>query len=295
MLDTLLFLGGLVGFLVVLGVIDSILALALGRGVFSIKRLPGFATVALFVFAVLYAPILILIVYSFNKGTNPSIWVGFSLKWYEAAWSNSQVQEAALRSLTIAIIAASIATVAATMAALATTRTKGFRGMTAVYSYINLPLMVPEIVTAVALLIFFATLKVSTGYTGLGYMIAAHTAFCIPFAYLPIRARLESMDLTLERAAADLYATPWKAFRRITLPLMWPGIIAGLMLAFVVSLDDVVITEFVKSAGQETLPTFMLGQLRRVVTPEMYAISTAFLAVSIAMVSFFFFINRSRT
>ena len=94
-----------------------------------------------------------------------------------------------------------------------------------------------------ALLIFFSRIKILTGYSGLGYLIAAHTAFCIPFAYLPIRARLESMDLTLERAAADLYATPWKTFRRITLPLLWPGILAGLMLAFVISLDDVVITE----------------------------------------------------
>ncbi len=271
------------------------LDMLLGRRGFSVKKLPGFATVALFVFVVLYAPIMILVVYSFNEGTNPSIWQGFSLRWYEAAWSNSQVQEAALRSIFIAVIAASIATVAATMAALATTRTKSFRGMTFIYSYINMPLMVPEIVSAVALLIFFATIKINTGYTGIGYLLAAHTAFCIPFAYLPIRARLESMDLSLERAAADLYATPWKTFQRVTLPLMWPGIIAGLMLAFVVSLDDVVITEFVKSAGQETLPTFMLGQLRRVVTPEMYAIATAFLAVSIVMVSFFFFINRTRT
>ncbi len=106
-----------------------------------------------------------------------------------------------------------------------------------------------------------------TGYSGIGYLLAAHTAFCIPFAYLPIRARLENMDLTLERAAADLYATPWNAFRHVTLPLLWPGIIAGFMLAFVISLDDVVITEFVKSGGQDTLPTYMLGQLRRVVTP----------------------------
>jgi len=154
--------------------------------------------------------------------------------------------------------------------------------------------MVPEIVTAVALLIVFATIKVWTGYTGLGYLIAAHTAFCIPFAYLPIRARLESMDSTLETAAADLYATPWEAFRRITFPLLWPGIIAGLMLAFVVSLDDVVITEFVKSAGQDTLPTYMLGQLRRIVTPEMNAISTVFLGISILVVTLFFFLTRKR-
>jgi spermidine/putrescine transport system permease protein len=154
--------------------------------------------------------------------------------------------------------------------------------------------MVPEIVTAVALLIFFAGIKVATGYTGLGYLILAHSAFCIPFAYLPISARLEGMDLTLERAAADLYATPWATFRRITLPLMAPGIVAGAMLAFVVSLDDVIITEFVKSAGQDTLPTYMLGQLRRAVTPEVNAISTALLALTVALLTVFFLLTRKR-
>jgi spermidine/putrescine transport system permease protein len=135
---------------------------------------------------------------------------------------------------------------------------------------------------------------VATGYFGLGYLLAAHTAFCIPFAYLPIRARLESMDTTLETAASDLYASPWQAFRRVTFPLLRPGIMAGLMLAFVISLDDVVITEFVKSAGQETLPTYMLGQLRREMTPEVNAVSTIFFLVSVLLVTVFFFLNRRR-
>ena len=100
------------------------------------------------------------------------------------------------------------------------------------------------------------------------------------------------MDLSLEIAAADLYATPWRTFRRVTLPLLWPGILAGAMLAFVISLDDVVITEFVKSAGQDTLPTYMLGQLRRSITPEVNAISSVLLAVSVVMVTIFFFLNR---
>lgn len=261
---------------------------------FSVKRLPGFATLALITFVSLYAPIIILIVYSFNKGTSLAIWEGFSLQWYARAAQNEAVQEAAIRSLYLAFSAATVATIAATMAALATTRTRGFKGMTAIYALINQPLMVPEIVTAVALLIFFAMVKVATGHTSMIYLIAAHTAFCVPFAYLPIRARLESMDLSLERAAADLYATPWMAFKRVTLPLMWPGIMAGFMLAFVISLDDVVITEFVKSAGQETLPTYMLGQLRRVVTPEVNAISSVLLAASLVFVSIFFMLTRQR-
>jgi spermidine/putrescine transport system permease protein len=265
------------------------------RKPFAIKVQPGFAMVALFCFAFLYLPIVILVVYAFNAGENIAVWKGFSLRWFEAAWSNSAVQEAAWRSLLIAFVAGCVATVVATMAALATTRTAPYPGLTFKYAMINQPLMVPEIVTAVALLIVFSRIKVWTGYSGLGYLFLAHAAFCIPFAYLPIRARLENMDLTLERAAADLYATPWQAFRRVTLPLLVPGIVAGFMLAFVISLDDVVITEFVKSGGQETLPTYMLGQLRREVTPEINAIATVFLALSVALVTLFYVINRKKT
>ena len=261
---------------------------------FDVRKQWGFTVIAMICFFLLYLPIVTLVVYAFNAGTSLAVWEGVSFRWFQAAWNNSAVQEAAMRSLVIAVFAASIATVAATMAALATTRTAPYRGLTFKYAFINQPLMVPEIVTAVALLIIFSRIKVWTGYSGLGYLIIAHTAFCIPFAYLPIRARLENMDLTLERAAADLYATPWNAFRRVTLPLLWPGILAGFMLAFVISLDDVVITEFVKSGGQDTLPTYMLGQLRRVITPEMNAISTVFLAISVLIVTLFFFISRKR-
>ena len=261
---------------------------------FSLTRLPGFTTTAILVFVALYLPIMMLVVYSFNGGTSISQWGGFSWQWYPKAWANDQVKDATIRSLQLAGIAAVVSTLAATMAALGTTRRQPFRGQTAIYVAINQPLMVPEIVTAVALLIFFAAIKVSTGYQGMGYLIAAHSAFCIPFAYLPIRARLEGMDLTLETAAADLYATPWQAFRRVTLPLLLPGIFAGMMLAFVTSLDDVVITLFVKSAGQETLPTYMLGQIRRQVTGEINAISTMLLALTIVLLTLFFLLTRKK-
>jgi spermidine/putrescine transport system permease protein len=261
---------------------------------FSVSSQPGFVMIAMFTFFALYLPVATLVFYAFNAGISVAVWEGFSLRWFYAAAQNQAVQEATLRSATIAIIAATIATISATMAAIATTRTQPYPGLTFKYAFINQPLMVPEIVTAVALLIVFSRIKIWTGYSGLGYLIAAHTAFCIPFAYLPIRARLESMDLSLERAAADLYATPFKAFRRITLPLLWPGILAGFMLAFVTSLDDVVITQFVKSGGQETLPTYMLGQLRRQVTPEVNAISTVFLGISILLVTIFFLVSRKK-
>lgn len=261
---------------------------------YSARHLPGFGIIAIATFVLIYAPIIILVVYSFNEGTSLAIWEGFSLRWYAQAANNVQVQSAAVRSLYLAGVSATVATIAATMAALATTRTRRFPGRTMIYALINQPLMVPEIVTAVALLIVFAWIKVATGYTGMIYLIAAHTAFCIPFAYLPIRARLETMDMTLEVAAADLYASKGKVFTKITLPLLMPGIIAGYMLAFVISLDDVVITEFVKSAGQDTLPTYMLGQLRRVVTPEVNAISTAILLAGAILVSLFFWFSRGR-
>lgn len=262
---------------------------------FSATRLPGFGPIAIAVFIVLYLPIFTLVVYSFNAGNSVALWGGFSFKWYHVAWDNEQVKAATVRSLVIAISAAAIATTVATLAALGTTRRRAFKGQTFIYVMINQPLMVPEIVTAVALLIFFAWVKVATGYQGLGYLILAHSAFCVPFAYLPIRARLEGMDLSLETAAADLYASPWQTFRHVTLPLMGPGIIAGVMLAFVISLDDVVITEFVKSGGQDTLPTYMLGQLRRGVTPEVNAISTALLGLTVVLLTLFFLLTRKRT
>ena len=262
---------------------------------FDVRGMPGFTLVALLCFFLLYIPLAPLVIYSFNAGSNLSLWEGLSLRWYVSAWENELVQEASIRSVIIALCASMFATLLATMAALGTTRTRPYRGQMSIYAIINQPLMVPEIVTAVALLILFALIKEATGYHGLAYLIIAHTAFCIPFAYLPIRARLEGMDRTLETAAADLYAPPFKTFRRITLPLLLPGILAGAMLAFVISLDDVVITEFVKSAGQETLPTYMLGQLRRVITPEVNAISTVLLSISVVMVTLIFFLSRKKT
>ena len=267
------------------------LRLATGRG-FSVTRVPGFNTLSIIGFVLLYAPIVILVVYSFNEGKNLAIWEGFSFRWYIEAYNNEAVQEATLRSIVLALFAATLSTIAATMAALATTRVKKFRGDNFIYMLINQPLMVPEIVTAVALLAFFALIKIQTGYTGLGYLIVAHTAFCIPFAYLPIRARLIGMDMSLEQAAADLYADNWRVFKKVTLPLLRPGIFAGFMLAFVISIDDVIITEFVKSAGQETLPTYMLGQLRRIITPEGNAISAVLLFAGTILVSGFFLLTR---
>ncbi len=261
---------------------------------FSVSAMPGFTIMAIAAFVVLYLPILTIVTYSFNGGKAISDWGGFSLRWYHAAWLNSAVQDATIRSLIIASWATLISTVLATPAALATTRTAPFRGRSFIYLMINQTLVVPEIVPAVALLIFFANIKIQTGYQGLGYLVLAHVMWCIPLAYLPIRARLEGMDLSLENAAADLYASRWQTLRRVTLPLLMPGIIAGAMLCFITSLDTVVITEFVKSGGQDTLATYMLGQFRRGITPEINAISTVLLVLTVLLLTAFFLLTRKR-
>ncbi|BAB53152.1 spermidine/putrescine ABC transporter permease PotC [Mesorhizobium erdmanii] len=259
---------------------------------FPVTHQRGFGTVAITTFIFLYAPLAVALVFAFNAGTSPAKWGGFSLRWFQSAANNQQVISASILSLKLAAISATLSTALATLAALAMSRTPRFRGWTLAYSAISVPLMVPEIVTAVALLIVTATIRGWTGYSGLGYLILAHTAFCVPFAYLPIRARLQTMDISLERAAGDLYASPWNAFRFVTMPLLFPGILAGFILAFVTSLDDVVITEFVKTAGQDTLPTYMLGQVRRTITPEVNAIAAVFLLISVALVICIYVVNQ---
>lgn len=258
----------------------------------DIRRMPGFDATAWACIVFLYAPIVVLVVFSFNENRSVVLWTGFSLDWYRAAFENDQVRNAALVSVKVAAVATVGATICATMAALATTRVRPYRGLTLAYGVINQPLMIPEIVTAIATLSLFSLVKQATGVTGIGYLMLAHTVFCIPFAYMPIRARLEDMTLTLEQAAADLYATPWQTFRHVTLPLLMPGILAGAMLAFVVSLDDVIITLMVAGPGETTLPIFILGAIRRGITPEINAVSTLLVLVSVGLVALFFLLQR---
>lgn len=260
----------------------------------DLKYQPGFSVIAWTCLVVLYAPIAVLVLFSFNENRSVALWTRFSLDWYHKAWNNEGIQNAAIISFEVALVAMIASTIMATMAALVTTRTAPYRGLNLAVTIINQPLMVPEIVTAVATLTFFAIIKKATGVTGLGYLIIAHTVFCIPFAYMPIRARLEDMDLSLEQAAADLYAPPLKVFRRITLPILMPGIMAGAMLAFIVSLDDVIITLFVGGPGETTLPIFILGQIRRGVTPEVNAVSTVFLGVSVVFVTLIFLFGKNK-
>ncbi len=261
---------------------------------FDIRRMPGFTLMAFICLLCLYGPLVMMAAFSFNASRSVTRFNGFSLQWYEQAASNPYVQDAALLSIKLGLGATCIATIAATMAAMAMTRSKPFKGYNIVLGVTIQPLMVPEIVMAVAILAFFALIKQFTGIQGFGYLLLAHSMFCIPFAYLPIRARLESMDLSLEHAAADLYATPWHIFRRVTLPLLMPGFLGGAMLSVVVSLDDVIISMLVAGPGETTLPVFMLGLLRRGFTPEINAISTVLIAVSISIVSLVFILTMRK-
>ena len=182
-----------------------------------------------------------------------------------------------------------MSTAIATLSALVLARGGEFRGRTFSFGLISLPLMVPEIVTAIAVLIFFSNLNLNLG---LGNVIIAHTTFCIPFAYMPIRARLEGMDTTLEQAALDLYASDWEAFRHVTAPLLMPGIVSGAMLSFVISLDDFIITLMVGGAGSTTLPVYIYSMIRQGLTPEINAVSTILLAVSVVLVSLYWVVSR---
>jgi spermidine/putrescine transport system permease protein len=261
---------------------------------FDLKRQPGFGVVAALCLAALYAPILIVVGFAFNASRSVTRWSEFSLTWFDSVLANRDIHSAAANTLIIASSATIAATLIATAAALATTRTRPWPGQSIAYMVINLPLMVPEIVTAVATLSFFALLASQAGINfGIGNLILTHSVFCIPFAYLPIRARLEDMDLTLEQAAADLYATPWQTFRRVTLPLLMPGISSGAALAFIISFDDFTITQLVAGPGQTTLPLYIWGQLHKTgVTPEVNAISAVLLVISICFVSLSFLVGR---
>ncbi|MCP3687014.1 MAG: ABC transporter permease [Gammaproteobacteria bacterium] len=260
----------------------------------DLKYQPGFSPIAWFCIVVLYAPIAVLVWFSFNANRSVTVWTEFSFDWYIKAWNNEGIQHAAIVSLQVALIAMVASTIIATMAALVTTRSAPYKGQNLAITIINQPLMVPEVVTAVATLIFFALIKQATGVSGIGYLAVAHIVFCIPFAYMPIRARLEDMNLSLEQAAADLYAPPSRVFWRITLPLLMPGILAGAMLAFIVSLDDVIITLFVAGPGETTLPLYILGQIRRGVTPEVNAVSTVFLGISVVLVTLIFLFGKNK-
>ncbi|GIT88584.1 MULTISPECIES: ABC transporter permease [Roseobacter] len=260
---------------------------------FDVKAYPGFAQITVLCLLILYVPLMVVMIYSFNASASIVVWEGFSLRWYKDVFvgpESAKFKVAARNSFVIAIIAATMSTTIATFAATAMIRGGRFRLRLVSLGLISLPLMVPEIVTAVATLIFFNSIGFDRG---LLTILLAHIAFCIPFAYLPIAARMQGIEDTYEQAAMDLYATKRQAFTKILLPLMMPGIISGFLLAFIISLDDFIITNFVKGAGVETLPTAIFGAVKQGIKPNIMAISTMLLAFSIVMVTISYFVSKS--
>ena len=262
-----------------------------GRG-FNIRHYTGFFPITCLCLFILYAPLIVVMVYSFNTSISITNWEGLSLRWYADVFTGPESEKfkrAAWNSLTIAIMAATVATIIATAAAIGMIRGGNFRGKPASFALISLPIMVPEIVTAVATLIFFSAIAFPLGTMSI---LVAHVVFCIPFAYLPISARLQGIEASYEEAAQDLYAGRWATFRHVLMPIMGPGIISGFLLAFIISLDDFIITNFVKGAGVETLPTAIFGSVKQGIKPNIMALSTLLLLFSILLVTLSYLIGK---
>jgi spermidine/putrescine transport system permease protein len=265
-----------------------------------------FYSIAVYLF--LYVPIGIIVLFSFNSGRHASDFQGLSVKWYGKALSNPFVMEALTTSLIIALSAAVLSSVMGTMAALALQRMRGpvktlFDGL--IYVSIMIPGIVIGIATLVALVTAFDLLNpmlaavwpedVNPPKLSLGYVtvIAAHTLFTMSLVIVIVRARIAGMDRALIEASEDLYATPWRTFRQITLPQIFPAILAGFLLSFTFSFDDFIVSFFVAGANT-TLPIYVFSSIRRGITPEVNAIGTMVLCVSLTLLIFVQFLLRRR-
>lgn len=228
------------------------------------------------ILAFLYLPILLLVVFSFNASRLVTVWAGFSTQWYLGLFANRPLIEAALVSLKVGALAASLATILGTMAALALARLGRFPGRAAFAGMLYAPLIMPEIITGLSLLLLFVGLGLERG---VWTVTIAHTTFAIGFVAAIVQSRLAGFDRSLEEAAADLGASPVATFFLVTLPLIAPAVAAGWMLAFTLSLDDLVLASFVSGPGASTLPMRIYSQVRLGVTPEINAISTIMITV----------------
>ena len=228
-------------------------------------------------YAFLYVPLVIVVVYSFNDSRLNAEWVGFTLNWYHKLFQNEEMLAAAGNSLVIALVASLASTLLGTMAGVAMYRYK----LRLLPILVLTPIAIPEILMGVSLLIFFVLLNFTLGLVSVAI---AHIAFCIGFVAIVVRSRLAGMDESLTEAARDLGATPWNAIRYVTLPLIMPGVIAGALMAFTLSIDDFVITFFTAGAGTVTLPLQIYSMIKIAVTPEVNAVSTLLMLLTLALI-----------
>jgi putrescine transport system permease protein len=248
-----------------------------------VNRRPVFLITCLaFGFAFFYIPIISMIVFSFNKSRLATVWGGFSLEWYGKLFRDGQIIRAAILSLEIALTSATFATIIGTMAGIALARFRRFRGRTLFSGFVTAPLIMPEVITGISMLMLFIMMAQWIGWPGQrGFttVTIAHITFSLTYVATIVRSRLTSADISVEEAAMDLGSRPWKVLRDVTLPIISPAILSGWLLAFTISLDDVVITSFTTGPGATTLPILVWSKVRLGVTPDINALATIIVLV----------------
>ena len=235
------------------------------------------------IFAILYIPILTLILFSFNAENSTAVFTGFSLKWYKELFSSPDTFTALRNTLILAILSSVISTVIGTAAAEGIYRMRSKLMKTTINSVTNIPMMNPDIVTGMSMMLFFVAvagvLRISYEEIGFFAMLIAHTTFCLPYVILSVLPRINELGDSLSEAALDLGCTPIKAFFKVKLPNIMPGVLSGMVMAFTMSLDDFVISYFVGSSNFQTLPLLIYSMTKKKVTPDMYALSTLIVVV----------------
>ena len=258
-------------------------------------RFSSFMLVAGLLF--IYLPMLILVIYSFNASKLVTVWGGWSLKWYVGLLDNTQLMGSVMRSLEIALYTAIAAVALGTLAAFVLTRISHFKGRTLFGGLVTAPLVMPEVITGLSLLLLFVAMAQMIGWPqerGIVTIWIAHTTFCAAYVAVVVSARLRELDLSIEEAAMDLGARPWKVFFLITIPMIAPSLAAGGMMSFALSLDDLVLASFVSGPGSTTLPMEVFSAVRLGVKPEINAVaSLILLAVSIVTFMVWFFSRRA--
>lgn len=247
-------------------------------------------------FAFLYVPILLLILFSFNQAKTTTRWTGFSLRWYQALLENEAILDATLISLKIAVISATVATIVGVMAGIALVRFKKFKGKTLFAGLMMAPMVMPEVITGIAMLLLFVSLEGIIGWPdgrGMDTIAIAHITFSIAFVAVIVQARLHSMDESLEEAAMDLGGRPIRVMFDITLPLIAPAMISGWLLSFTLSWDDVILANFVAGPGSTTLPLVIWGKVKLGVSPDINALATILIAiVTVGMIITGWWLNK---
>ncbi|KHK65050.1 MULTISPECIES: ABC transporter permease subunit [Pseudomonas] len=245
----------------------------------------------------IYAPMLILVIYSFNASKLVTVWGGWSVKWYVGLLDNSQLMGSVMRSLEIACYTAIAAVALGTLAAFVLTRITHFKGRTLFGGLVTAPLVMPEVITGLSLLLLFVAMAQMIGWPqerGIVTIWIAHTTFCAAYVAVVVSARLRELDLSIEEAAMDLGARPWKVFFLITIPMIAPSLAAGGMMSFALSLDDLVLASFVSGPGSTTLPMEVFSAVRLGVKPEINAVaSLILLAVSLVTFLVWYFSRRA--